>query len=360
MSHFVNQVHSFCHTGLRARSSSIGVVAVAAALIAIGCAPSIKTRAVPDSPIAFVYRTEPEARRRAESIADQQPDEYDPRTARENRGVVDMKEFKNYLDSAFGQKSDPKHRGRLALLDPRSADVRVIEGAQQGSVPMAWSPVRKRLLFAQGDPGGEQLYEYDLETEEVAKLTHGPNVHPQGCYMSEGRLVVAMQSVQRSGGSDWLTSRLAVRSPNGTIEVFTSGPSDGSPACSRNGEQVAFVRVFGSEPQIWEQSLKPGAAARPITPGLAPSFSPDGEWIVFGRGRDNTSKLWRIRVSGVGRTRLGLGAGAEEYRPVVSPDGQFVVYESVLEYRSRLHLRRFDGGGDVVLFSDGDGLHPIW
>jgi hypothetical protein len=32
----------------------------------------------------------------------------------------------------------------------------------------------------------------------------------------------------------------------------------------------------------------------------------------------------------------------------------------VLENRYRLFLRRFDGTGDQVLFSAGDGTHAVW
>jgi Tol biopolymer transport system component len=338
----------------------IGPVAAAALVIGAGCAPPMKSGKLSEFPIAFVYHTESEARRRAESLADNEASAYDSRTQSENRSVVNVNEFKNYLNSAFGQKSDPKHRGRLALLDARTDELEVVRGAQSGAIPQAWSSDHQLLLFAQGDPGALQLYEFNRETGEVAKLTHGPNAHPQGCYTSEGRIAVSLQSVERSARGNWLTSRLAIRSPSGHMEIISSGPSDGSPSCSPDGQQVAFVRVFGSEPQIWVQSLTPGAAARPVTSGLAPSFSPDGQWIVFGRGSGESSGLWRIRTDGVGRTRLGVSSAAEEYRPVVSPDGRFVIYESVLEHRSRLFLRRFDGGGDVVLFSDGDGMYAIW
>ncbi len=348
------------HRALSRAICWIGSIAAGAVIISAGCAHEMKSRKLPEFPIAFVYHTEAEARRRAESLAESEEAPYDPRSQSENRGVVNVNTLKNYLDSAFGQKSDPKFRGRMALLDPRTDELVMVRGAQSGAIPQAWSSDHQRLLFAQGDPGALQLYEFDRETGEVGKLTHGPNFHPHGCYTSEGRIVVAVHSVERSGARNWLTSRLAVRSPSGHIEIISSGPSDGSPACSPDGQQVAFVRVFSSEPQIWVQSLTQGAAARPITPGLAPSFSPDGQWIVFGRGMREDSKLWRIRTDGVGRTRLGVGSGAEEYRPVVSPDGRFVVYESVLENRSRLFLRQFDGAGDVVLFSDGDGMHAIW
>jgi TolB protein len=163
-----------------------------------------------------------------------------------------------------------------------------------------------------------------------------------------------------SRASEQLTSRLAIRSPSGGVETISSGPADVDPACSPDGQRIAFVRLFGNRSQIWVRPLTPGAAARPITAGRSPAFSPDGKWIVFDRGEGKTSKLWRIRTDGGGRTRLGIGSGAEEYRPVVSPDGRFVVYESVVDNRSRLSMRRFDGSGDVVLFSSGDGAQVVW
>ncbi|MFP8879590.1 MAG: hypothetical protein VCE43_09160 [Myxococcota bacterium] len=321
------------------------------------------SREISELPIAFVYHTEAEARQRAESVAERGERPYDPRSQTENRGVVHVNEFKTLLDNVFGENPAPRYRGRLALLDARSDDIVLVHGAHPGAVPQAWSSDHRRLLFAQGDPGSLQLYEFDRQTDEVAKLTHGPDSHPQGCYSSEGRLVVTVQRMERPGGSSargQLTSRLAVRLPSGRIDIISSGPVDGEPACSPEGQRVAFVRVFGNEPQIWVQSLTPGAAARPITSGRSPAFSPDGQWIVFGRGDGETAKLWRIHTDGGGRTRLGIGSGAEEYRPAVSPDGRFVVYESVVDNRSRLFMRRFSGSGDVVLFSSGDGMQAVW
>ncbi len=345
----------------RARQSTthaIAAMALVAAVSSAGCATGVSSSEISEFPIAFVYHTEAEARRRAEAYAEREAQAYDPRSQSENRGVVNVNEFKDYLESAYGYGSDQKHRGRMALLDARDRDLTVVAHSQPGAIPHAWSSDHQRLLFSQGDPGASQLYEYDRGTGLVGQLTHGPNIHPQGCYTSEGRIVLTQYSVA-SGTTSQVTSRLAIRSPAGQIETISSGPADGDPACALDGNRVAFVRVFGGRPQIWVQDLTGDAAARPVTPGYDPAFSPDGQWIVFGRGK-GTSRLWRVRPDGAGRTKLGIGAAAEEYRPAVSPDGRFVVYESVLENRSRLFLRRFDGSGDAMLFSAGDGTHAVW
>jgi Tol biopolymer transport system component len=345
------------------------ITAAAVSLVALtsaGCAGiSSSDRELSAQPIAFVYHSEELARRRAEAIADREnkPQPRDSRSATENRGVLNLNSFSEYLDSRFGGREQAKYRGRLALLDPESRDFSVLEGLQRGAVPQAWSSDHRRLLFAQGDPGRLQLFEYDLATQEVAAKTHGPDPHPQGCYASGGRLVVTVhrsEVVEGWGPRPHLTSRLGIQSPTGSIDLITSGPIDGDPACSRDGKTVAYSRAFGSGTQIWIQALSAGAPSRPVTPGRDPAFSPDGRWLVFSRDDGDKPTLWRIRIDGVGRTRMGVGAGFDEFRPVVSPDGDRVVYESVHDNRFRLFMRRFDGSGDAVLFASGDGSHAVW
>lgn len=341
-------------------------LATACACAALACASaSIRDREVPDSPIAFVYREEQIARERAEAFEEAKgdPAEADPRSAIENRGVVNLNTMREFLGERFGPREEHEFSGRLALLDPKTGEFRVVEGLRRGAVPLAWSADRRRLLFAQGDPGRLQLYEYDLDTLEVATKTHGPDAHPQGCYASDGRLVVAVHRkdiVPAWGTRPQLTSRIGLQSRTGAVELITSGPADGDPVCSPDGRSVAFVRALGHGTQIWIRELSEGAPARPLTPGIDPAFSPDGQWLVFSRDDDEKPTLWRVRVDGVGRTRMGAGAGFDEYGPAVSPDGALVVYESILDHRVRLYLRRFDGSGDAVLFASGDGSHAVW
>ncbi|MBW2541489.1 MAG: PD40 domain-containing protein [Deltaproteobacteria bacterium] len=136
---------------------------------------------------------------------------------------------------------------------------------------------------------------------------------------------------------------------------------DGEPACSPDGSAAAYVRLLpGDRSEIWIHFFGGEEPPRAIAQGRDPSFSPDGEWIVYSRHAGNAPALWRIRRDGTGRTRIGRGSGAEEYGPAVSPDGSLVAYESVSGNRHRLFVRRFDGTGDRVLFADGDGTHVVW
>jgi len=346
--------------------SAIGLV-----LVGPACqGPGVARGEIPDDPIAFIFHPEDEARRRAEV--------YEKRAASNSRSrsetpaVVQLNSFRDYLEEVYGNRADVDVTGRLALLYPSIERVTLIESARKGAIPLAWSPDRERLLFAQWDLGRLQLFEIDPDSRVVSRLTGGPDHHPQGCYGPDCRMiaVVAKRAVLPEVPSDLATnpsnrerlvSRIVVLGPGDGVESISTGPADGDPACSPDGTAVAYVRLFSdARSEIWIHSFADEQPAHAIAQGRDPSFSPDGEWIVYSDVVGNAPRLWRIRRDGSGRTRLGRGSGADEYGPVVSPDGSLVVYESVFENRYRLFVRRFDGTGDRVLFADGDGTHAVW
>ena len=338
--------------------------ATALVFVASGCqAPGVAREEIPEDPIAFIFHPEGEARRRAEAYAKQGAADTPSRF--EISTVIHLNSFRDYLEEAFGSRNNDEFAGRLSLLNPRTRRVAVLESARKGAIPLAWSPDRDRLLFAQWDLGKLQLFEFERDSRVVSQVTGGPDHHPQGCYGPDGRLIAVVakqaESTEDRSGRKKLVSRIAVMGPSDAVESISLGPTDGEPACSPDGTAVVYVRLFpDSRGEIWVHSFADDEPARPIARGREPSFSPDGEWIVYSRAVGKTLALWRIRRDGTGRTRLGRGSGTDEYGPAVSPDGSLVVYESVFRNRYRLFVRRFDGTGDSVLFSDGDGTHAVW
>ena len=90
--------------------------------------------------------------------------------------------------------------------------------------------------------------------------------------------------------------------PNDAAEWISLGPMDGEPACSPDGAAVIYVRLFpDARSEIWIHSFAGEEPARAIARGREPSFSPDGEWIVYSRVVGKTLALWRIRRDGTGQ-----------------------------------------------------------
>jgi TolB protein len=314
----------------------------------------IPKQEIPDEAIAILYRTPEQAQRRAEALEER---EENPELSRE--GVAPVDEVARYLKGLFGapQLEKPGFHGRLALLDPRSGAIRVVESTLPGAIPQDWSADHQRLLFAQRVGTRFQLFELDRRTDEVRQLTRGPNIHPRGCYGPDGSLaLMAIDTRVRP-------ARLAIllTDPEGGKARRISWASVAhSPACAPDGSAVAYVTTLaGGAEQIVAHAPPLTGEARVIAPGREPTFSPDGRWIVYSGPARDEWKLRRIRPDGTGRAPIGRGV-LDEMRPAVSPDGRLVAYVVESGVRPWLYLRRLNGTGDRILFSGGDADHPTW
>lgn len=335
-------------------------------VVAAGCqSAGVSLAELPAESIAIHYRTPEEARRRAEDWGSAQ-NGASRRGASvpggpSNDAVAHTDQLGAYLRDVLGSshRLHEGHPGRLALLDPRSGDVAVVRSALRGSVPLAWSVDRRHLLFAQPSGNDVQIWELDADGETVRPVTQGPLAHPQGCYASDGRIVAVEVDRRERPGRSWIA--LSGEGGRDPYTPISAGPNDHSPACAPDGHQVAFIRELASERQeIWIAAIDDAAGARRLTPGRQPTFSPDGEWIVFSGPARKTWQLWRVRPDGSARAPIGRGV-RDESTPVVSPDGRMVAYVATeTEPRRHLYLRRFDGSGDRILFANGDGQFPVW
>jgi TolB protein len=247
--------------------------------------------------------------------------------------------------------------GRLALVSPRSGEVRTVEAAQPSAVPRALSADRRRLLFSQMAPDRRQLFELDLETQEVRRVTRGHAVHPDGCYGPAGRLVLVRAEVEDGRP----VSRLYLTEPGETRpRPLSEGPNDYGAACAPDGSAVVWVSHVGRGREFLMSRVPPvDGEVRRLGPGRDPAFSPDGEWVVYSAQVEGRWQLHRIRADGSGRHRVGQSA-LDEGEPSFSPDGRLVVYVAGERGRSTLFLRRFDGSGDRVLLESGGGASPVW
>lgn len=92
---------------------------------------------------------------------------------------------------------------------------------------------------------------------------------------------------------------------------------------------------------------KPEAFRKIVSNGYIPSWSPDGQFIVYG----STSPLFnvfKVRLSDLRVERLTQNGG---YHPAVSPDGQFITYDS-RGAMGTLQRIRFSDGSQVPFAKD--------
>ncbi|MCH2171227.1 hypothetical protein MK489_10625 [Myxococcota bacterium] len=363
---------------IRLSESVLGVVLLGflGALFS-GCA-GLPTSELPDQLIAVRYLM-PEQERRERERAMESRERSGQRSAPRNadrRGVADFDDLTRLLGldrghssataSSGGRRGPGRDSPRLAFLDPRSLEVEIFASALPGSYPVAWDVDHTHLLFGQFVDGYRQLFEYDVRSEDVRRVTSEPGAHPWGCYGPDGRIVV--ESVRRLDKRR--ISRIEIAEPGGhRFTPLTDGPDDLRPACSPRGDAIAYVRgPWGMKAQIAVRSPVVEGPVRLLGAGVDPSFSPDGRSLFYTSARrvrtqNGLEERWRLRRALVtGLRRGGFEKGPlNEFEPAISPDGRFVAYVGVdADLKHLLYVRRVDGSDERILFLDGAALGPIW
>jgi len=337
----------------------VGVVATA--LLPLGCG-GVAISELPERAITLSWFDTATLRGRSEMVEAEYGMERE--TPQDMPSVGD---FKQYLGQVLGVESAAeeggldarlarRYPGRMAFGEPRTGRIERL-ALLPGTLPRAWSPDGKRLLFSQLVAGFRQLFILTHEGREIQRLTRGPDVHADGCFGPDGRFVLVSSTVKDGRPQ----SRLVITAPGGTrATAYTPGPSDYAPACAPDGSAVVWVTVTdrGRDMMLSRSPALDGEVRR-LGPGRDPSFSADSEWIVYTAPVARRWGLHRIRADGSGRRPIGTGK-FNEVQPSFSPDGRFVVYVSDNGIDQRFHVRRFDGTGDRILFTDGGGTDPVW
>lgn len=254
------------------------------------------------------------------------------------------------------QYSRRSERNQICLIHADGSGQRVLTpGGEYDDFFPSITPDGQAVLFVSSRNGPYQIYEYDLNTDQVRQLTqvanhrlYAPEASPDNAYLvfyaerigqsypqSHNLWIAARdgsdptQITQRPGGG-WDP----VWSPDGTQILFASHV-DGQP-------QLVVVNADGSAPRQvtnlsgirgrndwspdgllstyigtpWDRDIYTfdlnGENLRQLTDGfnnLAPSFSPDGQWITFMSYRDHPNQnlgceIYIMRLDGTDLRRL--------------------------------------------------------
>ncbi|MGD0551664.1 MAG: hypothetical protein ABSB25_03320 [Sedimentisphaerales bacterium] len=187
-------------------------------------------------------------------------------------------------------------------------------------------------------------------------------------FKPDGSKILFTSSRPNPGGPGGL-QRIYEMNPDGT-GVTALSPGDFSvhyktiePKYSWDGSEVVF-RMLKADPSgldalTYFQVSSPSTTMTNIpTTGANdywPSFSPDGQWVVFQRNFDPepnpTTKIYRIRLNGTGLTQLTDGSHLDEMA-YYSPDGLYIIFKRGGSNGENLDIYRMsaaDGSGLVNL-----------
>ncbi len=333
--------------------------------LALGCAgPGYRFEDLPDSPVAFVYRTMAESDEVFDQVLEREKlltmrrTGRVPPASRSERNRIDAEAVAALFGIGTAADRAAATLGRLAFLDPRTGEVTPVGWARRGARPVAWSPDRTRLLYITLRRGDPHVFEYDRRTDASRSITHDRRRYLDAAYCGERAIVFS--AVDPSG-----KIRLYLRTEGeGPPRPLGENALAYAPVCTPDGEVVLF-ETRDPQGREWIHRLDLGDKApveTRLTRGRHPSVTPDGEWVVYSAWVREGWKLWRMRPDGSGRHPLGASSGWE-LDPSVSPDGRYVVFSvrrGKRPVRPQLFVRSLEGGEDRPLRVQGDGLQPVW
>src|SRR5574338_73001 len=254
-----------------------------AALAATGCIGSgFDLTALPDPALVIVYRTRDESERRVDMLQNAKES-----ALRKQRGSTYEASYLRLEAAAdalgLGRSKEEKAAdllGRMSIVDARHEDVQPLEFAFRGDRPRDWSEDHRRLLFASLRSESIQLYEWDRGSGEVRPVTMGPADHASGGYGPDGRLVVSEQVPAPDG--KMRISRIMVLEPGAPPRRLSEGPGDNKPVWSPDGRWVAYeTRDASGAPAVASVPADGSAPPRVLAPGRDPTFTPDGQFVVY-------------------------------------------------------------------------------
>jgi Tol biopolymer transport system component len=193
----------------------------------------------------------------------------------------------------------------------------------------SWSPDGSHLAFVRDVNGHRKVFVKPL-TGEPTQLTSGDTDEIQPTWTPDGNALLFVRSSQ----------------PAGKLE-----PGD----------------IFGSfdNGDVWKRDVRTGAEQMLLNNAFHPVFSPDGKSIAVDASRGGPRRIWKVDAQGLNPKQITTDntEAAEHLAPSWSPDGRFIVYQHKEWTKFSIRVVEVATGNTTILtdsrFQDFN-LNPVW
>ena len=258
-------------------------------------------------------------------------------------------------DTARRQAARPANRD-LPLAAGRTLD---IDADEASWLSLDVSPDGRTIVF---DFLGD-LYTIPFAGGDAVQLTSGMAYDAQPRFSPDGKSIAFTSD--RNGGDNLWTLDLATKKPKQITQGRTN--SYRSPEWTPDGKYIVVSRGGGAQglPKLWmyhrdggggTQLVRETPAPTPPIPGiqtLGAAFGKDGRYVWFAQRQGSwmyNAQLPQYQLATfdreTGRREVRATRYGSAFRPVLSPDGKWLVYGTRYEAKTGLRIRDLETGAE--------------
>ena len=194
----------------------------------------------------------------------------------------------------------------------------------------------------------------DWKADQPRKITFGTGSYESACYAPDGRIVYASQA-----SGDW---DIWIMNADGSNQkqLTNDGSVNLHQTVSPDGRYIVFASNRAGVFNIWRMNSD-GSNPVQLTRGSGEKFplcSPDGSWVVYNSVASDQSlyALWKVPIEG--GEPVQLTASNTAY-PVISPDGNSIAYFYSFNGQNRIVVIPFEGGQPERTIDIAQSLNPM-
>lgn len=202
------------------------------------------------------------------------------------------------------------NKGELWIMEENGRNNRRITVPLHASQPR-WSPDGESLAFVSYQDlyhGDSEIWEIDLETLKLKKLTNRPWFQYDPCYASNGSAILFTDGpelyAQEIRKLDFKTGDITQLTENKAYDY------DMQPCYSPDCERIAYASNESGDYDIWIMD-KFGRDKKNLTQNPAydcmPQIVADGKWIFFLSDRTGSIEVWRVDIDGTHLSQITSG-----------------------------------------------------
>jgi Tol biopolymer transport system component len=152
-----------------------------------------------------------------------------------------------------------------------------------------------------------------------------------------------------------------------TTGRFTYDPADDSDAVwSPDGQRVIFASNRNGTRGLYQKPVDGSSEEENLVKSdldrLVPrDWSSDGRFVIyFARSAKTGADVWYLSLSGERKPTPYLQTAFDETNAHISPDGQWIAYQSDESEKQEIYVRSFPGADRKTQISTSGGYSPCW